>query len=219
MRKVTVQFSPTLLSEFFPEDFFETCERVEGKAILKYDLGKGIKIVASEIHMKPGFTIKDLKIPDALTFSILDVLVKSKNKYECLIKVEYGGEKLEFIKWFNLKNIIFDLPASLSAEKISFSFIGDTETIKELLQLIESLGPIKISSVQNYPFSELDLLSSLTKRQKEIISLAKKTGYYEMPRKTSTEDLSKKLGISKSTLIEHLRKAENRIVSSLLEGS
>ncbi|MFX0125073.1 MAG: helix-turn-helix domain-containing protein [Candidatus Hodarchaeota archaeon] len=217
MRKVTIQFNSKLLSDFYPNDFFDTCERVEGKAILKYDLGKGIKIVVSEIQMKPGFTIEDLKIPRELT--VLDILAKGKNKYECLIKVQYGGEKIEFAKWFDLKNIIFDLPASLTEEAISFSFIGDTETIKELLQIIESLGPIKINSVQNYPFSELDYLSSLTERQREIISLAKETGYYEIPRKISTEDLSEKLGISKSTLIEHLRKAENRIISSLFKGT
>jgi len=99
-----------------------------------------------------------------------------------------------------------------------FSFIGDTEPIKELLQIIERLGPIKIKSVQNYPFSDVDLLSALTERQQEIITLAKQTGYYEIPRKISTEALSEKIGISKSTLIEHLRKAENRIVSSLFRG-
>ncbi|UCG04548.1 MAG: helix-turn-helix domain-containing protein [Candidatus Heimdallarchaeota archaeon] len=216
MRKVTIHLSPKFLFEFIPNEFFKTCERVEGKAILKYDLGKGVKIVVSEIHMKPGFMIKDMKIPPALT--LLDVLEKKRNKYVCLVKVEYSDEKLEFIKLFDLKNIIFDLPASLSEDKLSFSFIGDTETIKELLKLIESLGPITIDSVQKYPLSELNIFSPLTERQQEIITLAKQTGYYEIPRKISTEELSNKLGISKSTLTEHLRKAENRIVSSLFKG-
>ncbi|MFX1507182.1 MAG: helix-turn-helix domain-containing protein [Promethearchaeota archaeon] len=218
MRKVTVEFSPKLLSQFFPKAFFESCERVEAKAILKYDLGKGVKVVVSEIQMKPNFTIDDLLIPHTVDLSILDVKTKSKDVYECIIKTEYRDETLEFGKWFDLKNIIFDLPASITEEKFTFSFIGDTESIKELLQLIETLGHIKIKSVQNYPFSDIDLLASLTERQKEIISLAKTTGYYDIPRKISTEDLSEKLGISKSTLIEHIRKAENRIVSSIFRG-
>ncbi|MFX0206885.1 MAG: helix-turn-helix domain-containing protein [Candidatus Hodarchaeota archaeon] len=218
MRKVTVEFSTDLLSQFFPKAFFETCHRVEAKAILKYDLGKGVKVVASEIEMRPNFTLDDLIIPPKVNLTILDVITKSKNEYVCIIKTEYRDETLEFGKWFDLKNIIFDLPASITEKKFTFSFIGDTETIKELLQIIETLGPIKISSVQNYPFSDIDLLSSLTERQKEIISLAKTTGYYDIPRKISTEDLSEKLGISKSTLIEHIRKAESRIVSSLFRG-
>ncbi|MFW9906012.1 MAG: helix-turn-helix domain-containing protein [Candidatus Thorarchaeota archaeon] len=218
MRKVTVEFHPKLLSRFFPKEFFETCERVEAKAILKYDLGKGVKIVVSEIQMKPNFTIDDLKIPHAVKLTILDVLAKSNNQYVCIIKTEYQDDTLEFGKWFDLKNIIFDTPASISEDKFSFSFIGDAESIKELLQLIEQLGPTKVKSVQKYPFSDVDLLSALTKRQKEIISLAKTTGYYDIPRKISTEDLSERLGISKSTLNEHIRKAENRIVSSLFRG-
>ncbi|UCE13173.1 MAG: hypothetical protein JSV04_13415, partial [Candidatus Heimdallarchaeota archaeon] len=112
MRKVTVEFDPKLLSMFLPKDFlnfFEICDRVEGKAILKYDLGKGVKVVLSEIYMKSGFSIEDLKIPSGLT--LLAVLSKTKNKYVCLIKTEYTGEKLEFVKLFDFKNIIFDLPA------------------------------------------------------------------------------------------------------------
>jgi predicted DNA binding protein len=168
--------------------------------------------------MKPNFTIDDLRIPNAVTLTILDVLAKSSNQYVCIIKTEYRDDTLEFGKWFDLKNIIFDLPAFISEDKFCFSFIGDTEPIKELLQIVETLGPIKIKSVQNYPFSDVDLLSALTERQQEIVTLAKQTGYYELPRKISTEALSRKIGISKSTLIEHLRKAENRIVSSLFRG-
>ena len=218
MRKITVEFHPKYLSNILlvvPENFFESCEYIEGKSILKVDLDKGVKILISEFHMRPGFTLDDLIIPKIVT--ILDVLKKVDNIYTCLIKAEYEGEILEFAHRFDLKNIVFDLPASLSKERVVFSFIGDDEAVKTLLPLIKTIGPIKISSVHEF-VSDFDILSYLTDRQKEIILLAQKNGYYEMPRKITTEELSEKLGLSKSTIIEHLRKAENRIVSALLVG-
>jgi hypothetical protein len=218
MRKITVELHPKYLSNIHlvvPENFFESCEYIEGKTLLKVDLDKGVKMIISEIHMRPGFSLDDLIIPKIIT--ILDVLKKVDNRYTCLIKAEYEGEILELAKKFDIKNVVFDLPASLSKERLEFSFIGDNETVKTLLPLIKTIGPIKINSIHDF-VSDFDVLSYLTDRQKEIILLAKKNGYYEMPRKITTEKLSEKLGVSKSTIIEHLRKAENRIVSSLLEG-
>jgi predicted DNA binding protein len=43
-------------------------------------------------------------------------------------------------------------------------------------------------------------------------------GYYDVPRRTPSEDIAKLLKIDKSTFAEHLRKAEKRIVRDALVG-
>lgn len=215
MRKVIITLEGNYMSQFFPQHFFEPLEYIEGEALLRLDLEKGVKIGVVDIKVRDGFTLEDVHLPDGWT--ILNLLKEIDSTYTCLIKIEYKGNKLKILKLFDV-DVIFDLPFIISGEKMVFSFIGDTENVKKLLSNIEVWAVIKNISFQPATFSEYNILSCLTEKQKEVITTAKKSGYYEMPRKTSMEELSKKLGISRSTAAEHLQKAENRIISCILAG-
>ena len=56
------------------------------------------------------------------------------------------------------------------------------------------------------------LSDDLSQRQREVIELARQRGYYAWPRETSAADLAAELDISKTTLLEHLRKAESKVL-------
>lgn len=53
---------------------------------------------------------------------------------------------------------------------------------------------------------------ALSERQREAFELARERGYYEWPRATSAADLAVDLGVSKATFLEHLRKAEAKLL-------
>ncbi len=55
-------------------------------------------------------------------------------------------------------------------------------------------------------------VDSLTPTQREVFNLAREEGYYEWPRGTSTRELAELRGVSKTTLLEHLRKAESKLL-------
>jgi hypothetical protein len=57
------------------------------------------------------------------------------------------------------------------------------------------------------------LFDDLTDRQLAALRLALDAGYYEQPRRTSVRDLADRTAVSRSTFEEHLRKAENKLVS------
>lgn len=61
-----------------------------------------------------------------------------------------------------------------------------------------------------------DVLPELTDRQREVLTLAVEFGYYEMPRGTTTETLADELGISRRTVEDHLRRAEQKLITSLV---
>lgn len=58
-------------------------------------------------------------------------------------------------------------------------------------------------------------LPHLTRKQAEAILAALDTGYYDVPRKVTTLDVARKLGVGRSTFEEHLKKAEAQFVGAL----
>lgn len=221
MRKAIIEVHPHFFTRYYPDNFFDAVDSIEGKALLRLDFKNRIKIALIDIKMKKDRSLKDFIAPPEL--KIIDVIEQKDTTYTCLIKVKYEEDsiflkKLQFLHILMAENIIFDLPFLLSREKIVFSLITDNDFLKKLLKAFKSLGLIRSVSFLNPTFTDTTVLSSLTDRQKEIIIAAQKHGYYKTPRKITLEELSKKLGISKSTAVEHLQKAENQIFSHLLAG-
>jgi predicted DNA binding protein len=62
------------------------------------------------------------------------------------------------------------------------------------------------------------LLSKLSIKQRQMLLTAYALGYYEVPRRISSDDLSRHLNIDKSTIVEHLRKAERKLIDGIIAG-
>ena len=60
-------------------------------------------------------------------------------------------------------------------------------------------------------------LSVLTEKQKNVLITAYKLGYYDVPRKISSEQLSKKLNLHSSAFVAHRRKAEKRLLAQIIK--
>ena len=74
----------------------------------------------------------------------------------------------------------------------------------------------KILSITDAKFSLDSPLSKLTDKQRTILSSAFNLGYYDIPRRFDSEQLAKKLSLGRSTVAEHLRKAEQRLIAEAI---
>ena len=122
-----------------------------------------------------------------------------------------------FTKKFNI-DIKWDTPSIFKKDKMVLSVTGNQVNLKKFLDVITNLGEIKSISFKKATFNEQMMLSCLTEKQKEILIAAKKNGYYNYPRKINSKQLSEIVGLSKPTVVQHLRKAEVRLVSNILTG-
>lgn len=77
----------------------------------------------------------------------------------------------------------------------------------------------EVTSVrQDAPLLTLDdALPTLTERQREVLQIAFEGGYYEIPRRTTTEAIATAVGVERRTAEEHLRRAENKLIAGLVE--
>jgi predicted DNA binding protein len=131
--------------------------------------------------------------------------------------IHYISKLGNITKKFNV-NVIWDVPSRMNGRELVISAIGDEKDINKIAKAYKLIGTIeKISFTKNF-LHGIDFLQCLTPKQKEILIKAMEEGYYEYPRKINTNTLSEHVALSKSTTVEHLRKAENRLISTLLSG-
>ncbi|RRJ29419.1 helix-turn-helix domain-containing protein [Halocatena pleomorpha] len=99
----------------------------------------------------------------------------------------------------------------------------DESDVRTLLQDLEAYRDIEVLSKtaiaeQQIPHSMLapvdQLFEDVTERQLAALRLALERGYYEQPRKTSRRELAEQTAVARSTYEEHLRKAENKLLTN-----
>jgi len=99
----------------------------------------------------------------------------------------------------------------------------DEDDVGELLHDLETDRDIDVLSKtaiteQQIPHSMLapvdQLFEDVTERQLAALRLALESGYYEQPRKTSLRELADQTAVARSTYEEHLRKAENKLLTN-----
>jgi predicted DNA binding protein len=216
LRKLTIEKNPRSGFEFFPLKILDKIQSIKLVELLKIDFKKSNIIGIFEIILKNGFKINDLLISKEI--EIDDILSKDGSNFICFLKIIYKDEVLKKrLRGFDL-DIIWTKLDLLSEDKNVISVIGENKVLNRFIKRIATQGEYKIISYSNSVLEKHNLLSILTNKQREIILEAKNNGYYEYPREINVNQLSERLGISKSTTIEHLRKAEKRIISHIFIG-
>ena len=213
MRKVTVELTPN--AETRTGRNFNKISSIEALQILKTDFDKGIRLGIGICTIKEGFSLEDMKNLDII--EVLDVIKAEKNKYTCFVKIKVPDEYVMLMKKFDL-DLIWDTPTIITEDKLVISVIGDKDSLKRFLDAVKLLGEIRSIKYLPPAFQSYNVLSCLTDRQREVVIEAKRSGYYDYPRRIKGKQLSEKIGISKAATIEHLRKAEARIISNIFGG-
>ncbi len=98
----------------------------------------------------------------------------------------------------------------------------EEDNIRSLFRELNSRGRTELLGKKEIALDVLpssmwvnSVFNELTDKQRCALLKAQQCGYYTSPRNITTDSIARSMGISRSTYEEHLRKAENRVMSSI----
>lgn len=103
-----------------------------------------------------------------------------------------------------------------------WSILVEDEDKSSLFSRLDGVGVVKVNRVEKLKLDKEGLIhrsipiSCLSPKQLNILKAAIERGYFDCPRRIDSRQLAKQVGISQSTLLEHLRKAQSKILKEIL---
>ena len=110
--------------------------------------------------------------------------------------------------------VIFE-KGTFSPEGVNLYVICEDELVGDVISTIKNVYRAEVIGIEEYSPEDSPVLK-LSKRQFEVLLFAYKSGYFDNPRRITLRELAQILGLSPSTVKEHLRKAERKILEELI---
>ena len=175
-----------------------------------------------------GAPVYRIRISDGNCDSIVDFLsarssidhctVVSEHESECVIHVTVDNPPPNILAraGVNLQSLVAENGETRVAVEVPTEI--DVETVANRLEEHWSNVRLVAKRQQSRPLDRfsVDRKDRLTSRQVTALRTAHEKGYYEWPREHTAEEIAASLDIASSTLHQHLRSAERKLVSAFL---
>jgi predicted DNA binding protein len=114
------------------------------------------------------------------------------------------------------QEISIDWPITYTDQGLQFTLFGEDTALQRMIADIPDDIPVSLERTGEYQSGMRDPTWRLTDRQQEIVRTAITAGYYDIPRRATQRDLAAELDLSRGTIGEHLRRAEAKIIQSVV---
>ena len=139
----------------------------------------------------------------------------TQNLKHHLVVIEFASDFIG--KYFESNELAIVSGTNLTNNGLIIQLVGKQTAIMDFLNAIRE--KIKVDRVTTGKGGEGMVESGPSIQQFRVIKTAFENGWYDIPKGISIRDLADKLDLSKSSVAEHLVRAENNIVGNFLENS
>jgi predicted DNA binding protein len=150
----------------------------------------------------------------------LEAFLKTLPQIKKYVILSRAADRAEVITWAEQssiidniirKNCVFIGPTIVRDGVENWHIMAPTrEELQEVVAGLEQCA--EIAYIRNAEGAETEV--GLTERQMNTLKTAVELGYFDTPRRASIKDVARKLDISPSTAVEHLRKAEKKVLEN-----
>ena len=155
----------------------------------------------------PGFTIGPVEV-----IEVIDEWVNGDLNHRIIFcSMKENG----FTKNFSTGKIIPTFGSNLSPNGLVLQMIGEPNELSDFYPKTKQSISLKVVSTSLSKIAEASPI--LMPIEEEALTRAYYSGFYNSPKATSLRELSNSLGISKSSVANHLRVAENRLIEQYFE--
>ena len=151
--------------------------------------------------------------PDLITCAPVDVEGEIFHFYVHVRPGQPAGELMAVAQKYALMIIP---PLEFTDGGLRITVVGTHEMLREALEEFPDEIRVSVEQAGQYSPEGQNVLSLLTDRQLEVFETAVEQGYYDIPRRATHKDIADGLGCAPSTVDEHLRKAESRVLTTLV---
>lgn len=149
-----------------------------------------------------------------------DFLVAGEERWVSMSQFEPTNDTRRALEHQRDAGVIVDMPIRFTGDgSMRITYLGSDSGFRRLFEVANEMEdvPFRFEVIETGDFEpeRTSLVRSLTTRQRKVIEMAVKIGYYRSPREASLKDVADAVGIAPSTASEHLRKTESRVFSTL----
>jgi predicted DNA binding protein len=145
---------------------------------------------------------------------VRSVDVLSTTEDETYVYVREAGDERAIADVLTTGTLVVTLPIRFRADgAVDLTVLGAGSDLREALAVVREVADVTVLAVREGWSTAPD---PLTDCQQEVLAAAYEAGYYDYPRRATQNEVASTLGISGSTVAEHLRHAEAALAAAAL---
>jgi predicted DNA binding protein len=145
------------------------------------------------------------------------IRIDSEDSFYAYVTQEANEIDEQLFDTFSRSGVIVVPPVDfLSDGTARLTIVGESDALQSSLAAVPDEIQLDVERVGEYDGTQATFDPELTDRQLEAVAAAVETGYYAVPRRGTITEISDELGCASGTASEHLRKAEQKVMESLV---
>ncbi|WP_134672377.1 helix-turn-helix domain-containing protein [Halorussus marinus] len=135
------------------------------------------------------------------------------------VREDGRDDQRKFAELFTAGTLVATLPIRYRPDgRVELTLVGASDDLRSAVERASDLAEVTVATVGD-GWTGGEPSRHLTDRQHEVLEAASALGYYDNPRGATQDEVAAELDLAPSTVAEHLRKAESRLVADALDAA